>query len=98
MLLKSTLAGLLVLLVLLQYKAWFGAVGYLANEEMRAEVAAQNQRAEVLRQRNRILTAEVLALQRGLDAVEARARNDLGMVKADEVFYLVGSERDPERK
>jgi cell division protein FtsB len=90
--LKLSLALLLVLLVGLQYKAWFGDVGYFANERMREKVEEQHRRADVLRQRNRILTAEVLALREGHEAVEARARNNLGMVKQGETFYLVGSE------
>ena len=80
---------LLVVLAALQYKAWFSDVGYLEAERLRLKVAEQRQRAEVLEQRNRLLTAEVLALRRGLDAVEARARSDLGMVKEGETFYLV---------
>ena len=47
-------------------------------------------------QRNRLLTAEVLALQDGLDAVEARARSNLGMIKQGETFYhLLPPEQDP---
>ena len=42
-----------------------------------------------MEQRNRLLTAEVLALRSGHDAVEARARKDLGMVKEGETFFLV---------
>ena len=53
------------------------------------EVEQQRKRTAVLEQRNRILTAEVLALKEGLDAVEARARSDLGMIKRGETFYLV---------
>jgi cell division protein FtsB len=90
---KGSLALLLMLLLGLQYKAWFGDVGYLANSTMRAEVAQQKQRTEVLRQRNRILTAEVLALQRGLEAVESRARSSLGMIKQGETFYLVNPDQ-----
>ncbi|MEZ5558391.1 MAG: septum formation initiator family protein [Pseudomonadales bacterium] len=84
------LNGLLfVLLLALQYKAWFGDVGYFAAERLRAQVAEQRARAEELEQRNRLLTAEVLALKQGLDAVEARARTDLGMVRQGETFFLI---------
>lgn len=86
---KASLVMLLLLVASLQYKVWFSDVGYLANTAMRDEVAQQRQRTDVLRQRNRILTAEVLALQRGLDAVEASARANLGMIKQGETFYLV---------
>ena len=80
---------LCLLLVFLQYKAWFSDVGYVAAESLRAEVDEQRQRWAVLARRNEILTAEVLALKAGVEGFEARARNDLGMVKAGETFYLV---------
>lgn len=84
---------LAVLLVLLQYKVWFSDVGYFAAERLRAEVQEQNNRGEGLARRNELLTAEVLALKGGVDALEARARNDLGMVKSGETFYLVPDEQ-----
>jgi cell division protein FtsB len=80
---------LAVLLVLLQYKAWFSDVGYFAAERLNAVVDEQRRRGEVLARRNEILTAEVLALKGGVEALEARARNDLGMIKEGETFYLV---------
>ena len=78
-----------VLLAGLQYKIWFGDVGYGAAEKLRMKVEQQHKRTAVLERRNRVLTAEVLALKEGLDAVEARARSDLGMIKRGETFYLV---------
>lgn len=80
---------MIILLVGLQYKAWFSDVGYLAAEKLRVKVAQQHKRTIMLEQRNRILTAEVLAFKKGLDAVEARARSKLGMIKRGETFYLV---------
>ncbi len=80
---------LIVLLAGLQYKTWFGDVGYLAADALRVKVAQQKARTAELAKRNRILTAEVLALKEGLGAVEARARSDLGMIKPGETFYLV---------
>ncbi len=78
-----------VMLVLLQYKAWFSDVGYFAAERLRVEVEEQKTRGELLARRNEILTAEVLALKKGVEALEARARNDLGMIKRGETFYLI---------
>jgi cell division protein FtsB len=78
-----------ILLVALQGKAWFGDSGHLAAADLRRQVDAQRQRADTLAQRNRLLTAEVLALKDGYAAVEARARRDLGMVRRGETFYLV---------
>jgi len=80
---------MVVLLLLLQYKVWFGDVGHVAADALRAQVDEQRLRAEELEQRNRLLTAEVMALKAGYAAVEARARSDLGMVKKGETFYLM---------
>ncbi|MEQ8483420.1 MAG: septum formation initiator family protein [Pseudomonadales bacterium] len=82
-------AILVILLLALQGKAWFGDSGHVAAAELRREADAQRQRAEVLAQRNRLLTAEVLALKDGHAALEARARRDLGMVRRGETFFLV---------
>jgi len=90
---KVSVAALAMAVVGLQFKAWFSDVGYFDNQRLQAEIAAQQQRTAVLRYRNRLLTAEVLALQGGHDAVEARARVNLGMVKQGETFYLVSSEQ-----
>ncbi len=80
---------LVALLLALQWKAWFGDVGHREAAALRAQMASQRERAELIGQRNRLLTAEVLALKAGLAAVEARARGDLGMIKRGETFYLV---------
>ena len=89
---RAVIGLLLVLLAGLQYKAWFGDSGYLAARALEEQVEQQRLRAEVLEQRNRLLTAEVLALKDGLEAVESRARSDLGMIKEGETFYLVADD------
>jgi len=86
---RLVILTLCVLLALLQYKVWFSDVGYFAAERLRAEVEEQRRRGEVLARRNEILTAEVLGLKNGVEALESRARNDLGMIKQGETFYLV---------
>ncbi len=78
----------------LQSKFWFSDVGYLRIRALDTEVEKQTRRLERLEERNRILAAEVQAQKHGLEAVEARARSDLGMVKEGETFYLVNAE-DP---
>lgn len=86
---RVVLGILVVLLLALQYKAWFGEAGYAQAAALEDKVDTQKTRAELLAQRNRLLTGEVLALKAGYAAVEARARSDLGMVKRGETFYLV---------
>ena len=93
MFVRLFIAVLALAAISLQYKFWFSDVGFFRAESLEAEVGKQGQRLSRLEERNRILAAEVRAQKHGLDAVEARARSDLGMVKAGETFYLVNSER-----
>ena len=78
-----------VLLIGLQFRLWFGSSGVVERAELTDRLEVQRQRTQVLRERNRILVAEVEALKAGPDALEARARSELGMVKDGETFYLV---------
>jgi len=88
-----TVAALLLLLVLgLQSQFWFGDSGYFKAAALKAQLAAEERRAELQRQRNRLLRGEVMALTGSDAAVEARARADLGMIKDGEVFYIVTDE------
>jgi cell division protein FtsB len=83
---------LLVLVGLLQYKAWRSDVGRESAARLRAQLAEETTRADAQADRNRRLTAEVLAFKRGATdgyaAVEARARTDLGMVGQGEQLFL----------
>ena len=90
--LRCFAAAALALLALLLWRFWFGESGYFALRALEADVAAQESRTASVAERNRALAAEVQALKAGPAAVEERARRDLGMVKADETFYLVVDE------
>ena len=81
-----------VLLVLLLYRFWFGESGWFALRQLEADVATQDARTTALAERNRALATEVRALKAGPEAVEGRARTDLGMVKEGETLYLVVDE------
>ncbi len=79
-----------VLLILaLQYKAWFSDVGFRAAAQLRTEVEAEKAKVTVLAASNQVLAAEIMALKSGTDVMEARARLDLGMIRKGEVFLLV---------
>ena len=80
---------LLVLLVMLQYQVWRGEGGIPEVVKLENETAAAQQNVEQLQERNKALEAEVLDLKTGLEAIEERARNDLGMIRKDEVYYQV---------
>ena len=80
---------LIVVLVLLQFKLWLGEGGYTEVKRLATRVEAQRQKNDELLQRNAELHAEVEDLRDRLDAVEERARNELGLIKPDEKFYQV---------
>ena len=86
---RLLLALLVVLLVVLQFRLWVGEGSLAEVYTLKREIATQQQELERLRKRNDALRAEVADLKRGLDAVEERARNDLGMIRDQEVFYQV---------
>ena len=86
---RSVMWVLVILLLILQYHLWFGQGGYSQAWKLRKQLEKQAQENTELQQRNAILTAEVLDLKQGRQAVEEHARNDLGMVKNDETFYQV---------
>jgi len=86
---KIVLYVLIGLLLALQYPLWFGNGGVLAFWQLQRELAAHQAEAAQLRERNRALEAEVLDLKQGLEAVEERARNELGMIKKGETFYQI---------
>ncbi len=86
----KVLGAILILLLLgLQYQAWFGDNGYFAALALNKQLALQERQAASQKQRNSLLRGEVMEMNQGNAAVEARAREDLGMVKEDEVFYVV---------
>jgi cell division protein FtsB len=81
--------GLLVLIAALQLKLWTGAGGMPDAWRLRERVGAQAEQNGQLLRRNQDLGADVQDLKEGREAVEERARSELGMVKPGEVFYQV---------
>ena len=78
---------LLIFLGLLQYRLWFGknsVPDYLALQE---DVIRQQESNEKLKQRNKLLYADTDDLKLGTEAIEERARNELGMIKENETFF-----------
>ncbi|HLU76642.1 MAG TPA: cell division protein FtsB [Burkholderiales bacterium] len=84
------------LIVLIQYPLWLGKGGWLKVWEADRQVATQVEQNDALQSRNDALAAEVSDLKQGMEAVEERARQDLGFVKRDEVFFqIVEPPKDP---
>ena len=77
------------LIILLQYPLWLGKGGWLRVWEIDRQVNAQKDGNARLRVRNDALDAEVRDLKQGYDAIEKRARYELGMIKQDEIFFHV---------
>ncbi|MFN3165231.1 MAG: cell division protein FtsB [Pseudohongiellaceae bacterium] len=77
------------LFLILQYQLWLGDDSVRALNLLEEELAAQRQTNAALSARNEVLEIEVLDLKNGLEAVEERARSELGMIAEDETFYLI---------
>ncbi|MDH5612013.1 MAG: cell division protein FtsB [Gammaproteobacteria bacterium] len=92
---KKIIAILIVLLVLLQYKIWLGDGGIPEILQLEKEVGEVQLQVDTLKERNQALDAEVQDLKKGMDAIEERARSELGMIGKDEVYYqVISSESD----
>lgn len=87
--------ALTALLLVLQAKFWFGQGNWRQVQQLRAQLQMQQKENQELLRRNKALAAEVKDLKSGVDAVEERARNEMGMIKSGEVFYRVV---DPEKR
>lgn len=86
---------LLALALVIQYPLWWGKGGWARVQELQEQAAAQQEVNQALQARNAALQAEVLDLGSGTDALEERARGELGMVREGEIFveFLPGSAR-----
>jgi cell division protein FtsB len=84
--LAYVLAGLLLAL---QVPLWIGKGSWMRVRELDRQVLAQREANARLKARNDALDAEVRDLKQGLEALEERARLELGMIRKDEVFYQV---------
>ena len=93
------LALLFVVLILaLQYPMWLGKGGWLQVRETDRQLALQREANAKLKARNASLDADVRDLKTGSEAIEERARSELGMIKSDEVFFQIqpaGSAKAP---
>lgn len=87
---------LIALFLLLQYPLWLGKGGWLKVWELNRQVDEQKQHNQALQARNAAMDAEVRDLKQGTEAIEERARSELGMVKRNETFFqIVGEQPSP---
>jgi len=90
---KWLIPVLVVLLVLLQYRLWFGEGSLPDVWQLQQQIEEQKAENEKLRERNAALEAEVKDLKQGMSAIEERARSELGLIKKGETFYQVIDEK-----
>lgn len=86
---KALFVLLVLMLAVLQYKLWFDTGNVRDVWRLQTSIEQQSKRNLALRQRNNNFEAEILDLKRGTEAVEERARNQLGMVKPGETYYRI---------
>jgi len=77
------------LFIWLQYKIWLQDGGIPEVIQLQEEVEEVKIEVQKLRDRNLSLDAEVKDLKKGLDAIEERARSEMGMIKQGEIYYQV---------
>jgi cell division protein FtsB len=93
------LAGVLAaLIVLIQYPLWLGKGGWVRAWRVEQDLSKEVSKNESLERRNAGLAAEVRDLKQGTEAIEERARFELGMVRKDEVFFQVVDDKRVEEK
>lgn len=81
--------SLLFLFIILQYRLWFGDNAYPEYLTMSHKVEKLKQENEKINQRNKLMMADIEDLKSGLEAIEERARNELGLIKENEKFYRI---------
>ena len=93
--LKQITLPLLIVLLLLQYPLWFGKGGYIHVRDLKEQLQAQESVNEALRLRNLQLEGDVRSLNEGFEAIEERARFELGFVREGETFVQFPDPRAP---
>jgi len=78
-----------LLFIILQYDLWIGEGSLSAAWKLNKSIEVQQKQNARLKERNQALDAEVKDLKSGLQAIEERARSELGMIKEDETFFQV---------
>lgn len=83
------ISAVVLLIALLQYQLWFSSTGLINYKHLKKIVATQTKEVKQKTQTNIQLYAEIVSLRKNSEVLESLAREDLGLVKQDEVFYSV---------
>jgi cell division protein FtsB len=87
---------LLLLIAAMQYPLWYGKASWLKVWQADQDVVAARENNLILQNRNNKLEAEVNDLKQGLEAIEERARSDLGMIKEGEILFQIVKSTSPQ--
>ena len=90
---KILIAILLLLIIHLQYRLWVGDGSVKQVKEYRARLETVKEKVKEKKERNDAMYAEIEDLRKGQEAVEERARDELGMIKENETFFQVIEEK-----
>jgi cell division protein FtsB len=93
--LQLVIATLLLLLLGLQYRLWVGEGSLAEVASLKRQLAQQRSELQDLHERNATLQAEVDDLKKGLAAIEARARSELGLIRQDETYFQLLDPKEP---
>jgi len=86
---KALIILLVSLLALVQFRLWVGDESLAEVWRLRQSIERQSAENALLKGRNQRLEAEVRDLKVGLEAVEERARFELGMIRRDEIYFQI---------
>jgi cell division protein FtsB len=96
---SKVLLGLAIILIAgFQYLFWFGEGGFHDHQKLAQKIQQQTEINSELKERNRVLAAEVFDLKNGIEAIEEHARLDLGLIKPNETFVqmsMIGTQYRP---
>lgn len=92
---KILIAVLILLLIGLQFRLWVGDGSLADIDRLEQQITLQEQENAELEQRNAALHNEVAELQTGMDAIEEHARNELGLIREGETFFLIIDDDSP---
>ena len=93
---RFLLALLLLIFLALQYRLWVGEGSYAEVRHLQQEIASSKADLQRMEKENQELRAEIEDLKKGLEAIQERARNELGMIKKGETYFQI-VEPEPEK-
>lgn len=94
---KSLITALVILFGLLQYKLWFDHDGIRSIWHLRDLISQQTEVNSNIKAANSALKADVISLKNGQEAIEERARHDLGMIKKGEIFMSFNNAKEEQK-